>query len=167
MSKPSIPKGTRDFTPAVMARRQWIFSTLRQAFEVRGFQPIETPAMEALATLTGKYGEEGDQLIFKLLNNGDFLAKAKEDTLAERDSKALSFKSPKRLCAMTSRCFARFVTMHRNDLPTFKGTRCKPSGVGTGPDGVAIKNLFNAMPTSLDPPACFANWNWCPCSTRR
>ena len=62
MSKPSIPKGTRDFTPQVMARRQWIFSTLRSAFEGRGFQPIETPAMEALTTLTGKYGEEGDQL---------------------------------------------------------------------------------------------------------
>ena len=118
MSKPSIPKGTRDFTPAVVARRHWIFSTLRQAFEARGFQPIETPAMEALATLTGKYGEEGDQLIFKLLNNGDFLAKAHEDTLAERDSKALSFQiSKKALRYDLTVPFARFVTMHRNDLP--------------------------------------------------
>ena len=118
MSKPSIPKGTRDFTPAIMARRQWIFSTLRAAFEARGFVPIETPAMESLATLTGKYGEEGDQLIFKLLNNGDFLAKAKDDTLAARDSKALSFQiSKKALRYDLTVPFARFVTMHRNDLP--------------------------------------------------
>ena len=118
MSKPSIPKGTRDFTPAVMARRQWIFSTLRAAFEARGFVPIETPAMESLATLTGKYGEEGDQLIFKLLNNGDFLAKAQDDTLAARDSKALSFQvSKKALRYDLTVPFARFVTMHRNDLP--------------------------------------------------
>ena len=118
MSKPSIPKGTRDFTPAIMARRQWIFSTLRAAFEARGFVPIETPAMESLATLTGKYGEEGDQLIFKLLNNGDFLAKAQDDTLAARDSKALSFQiSKKALRYDLTVPFARFVTMHRNDLP--------------------------------------------------
>ena len=118
MSKPSIPKGTRDFTPAIMARRQWIFSTLRAAFEARGFVPIETPAMESLATLTGKYGEEGDQLIFKLLNNGDFLGKAKDDTLAARDSKALSFQiSKKALRYDLTVPFARFVTMHRNDLP--------------------------------------------------
>jgi len=118
MSKSSIPKGTRDFTPAVMARRQWIFSTLRAAFESRGFVPIETPAMESLATLTGKYGEEGDQLIFKLLNNGDFLSKAEEETLSARDSKALSFQiSKKALRYDLTVPFARFVTMHRNDLP--------------------------------------------------
>ena len=118
MSKPSIPKGTRDFTPDVMARRQWIFSTIRAAFEARGFQPIETPAMESLATLTGKYGEEGDQLIFKLLNNGDFLSKANDETLAERDSKALSFQiSKKALRYDLTVPFARFVTMHRNVLP--------------------------------------------------
>ena len=118
MSKPSIPKGTRDFTPAIMARRQWIFSTLRAAFEARGFVPIETPAMESLATLTGKYGEEGDQLIFKLLNNGDFLAKAQDETLSARDSKALSFQiSKKALRYDLTVPFARFVTMHRNDLP--------------------------------------------------
>ena len=118
MSKPSIPKGTRDFTPEVMARRNWIFSVLRRAFERRGFQPIETPAMEALATLTGKYGEEGDQLIFKLLNNGDFLAKANEETLAAKDSKALGFQiSKKALRYDLTVPFARFVTMHRNDIP--------------------------------------------------
>ena len=118
MSKPSIPKGTRDFTPTVMARRQWIFSVLRNAFERRGFQPIETPAMEALTTLTGKYGEEGDQLIFKILNNGDFLGKAQEETLAAKDSKALGFQiSKKALRYDLTVPFARFVTMHRNDIP--------------------------------------------------
>ncbi len=118
MSKPSIPKGTRDFTPEVMARRQWIFSTLRSAFERRGFQPIETPAMEALTTLTGKYGEEGDQLIFKILNNGDFLGKAQDDTLNARDSKALGFQiSKKALRYDLTVPFARFVTMHRNEIP--------------------------------------------------
>lgn len=118
MSKPSIPKGTRDFTPAVMARRQWIFSVLRSAFERRGFQPVETPAMESLSTLTGKYGEEGDQLIFKILNNGDFLNKAQEETLAARDSKALGFQiSKKALRYDLTVPFARFVTMHRNEIP--------------------------------------------------
>lgn len=118
MSKPSIPKGTRDFPPAVMARRQWIFSVLRTAFENRGFQPIETPAMEALSTLTGKYGEEGDQLIFKILNNGDFLSKADDGTLASKDSKALGFQiSKKALRYDLTVPFARFVTMHRNEIP--------------------------------------------------
>lgn len=118
MSKPSIPKGTRDFPPKVMARRNWILSTLRDAFESRGFQPIETPAMESLSTLTGKYGEEGDQLIFKILNNGDFLAKASDDALRDRDSKAVSFQvSKKALRYDLTVPFARFVTMHRNDIP--------------------------------------------------
>ena len=118
MSKPSIPKGTRDFTPQVMARRHWILSTLREAFVSRGFQPIETPAMESLATLTGKYGEEGDQLIFKILNNGDFLAKATDDALRDRDSKAVSFQvSKKALRYDLTVPFARFVTMHRNAIP--------------------------------------------------
>ena len=76
MSKPSIPKGTRDFGPRAMVRRQWMFDTLRRVFESHGFVPIQTPSFENLSTLTGKYGEEGDQLIFKILNNGDYLAKA-------------------------------------------------------------------------------------------
>lgn len=117
MSKPSIPKGTRDFTPTVMARRQWIFDTIREAFQARGFQPIETPALENLSTLTGKYGEEGDQLIFKVLNNGDFLAKAQADDLTARDSKKLAFQiSKKALRYDLTVPFARFVAMHRNVL---------------------------------------------------
>ena len=91
MSKPSIPKGTRDFGPLQMARRNFIFSTIRTTFEKFGFAPIETPAMENLSTLTGKYGEEGDQLVFKILNNGDFLSKADAQALEEKNSKKLGF----------------------------------------------------------------------------
>src|SRR5712675_1108158 len=73
MDKPSIPKGTRDFGPAQMAKRQFIFETIRRVFHKYGFLPLETPSMENLSTLTGKYGDEGDQLLFKILNSGDFL----------------------------------------------------------------------------------------------
>lgn len=117
MSKPSIPKGTRDFGPRVMARRNWMFGVMRKAFERYGFQPIETPAMENLQTLTGKYGEEGDQLIFKILNNGDYLSKADADALASRNSKALTPTiSKKALRYDLTVPFARFVVMARNDL---------------------------------------------------
>jgi histidyl-tRNA synthetase len=117
MSKPSIPKGTRDFGPRVMARRNWMFGVMRKAFERYGFQPIETPAMESLQTLTGKYGEEGDQLIFKILNNGDYLNKANADALAAGDSKALTSSiSKKALRYDLTVPFARFVVMSRNDL---------------------------------------------------
>ena len=117
MSKPSIPKGTRDFGPVVMARRNWMFSVMREVFERYGFQPIETPAMESLSTLTGKYGDEGDQLIFKLLNNGDFLSKADSKALDTKDSKGLlSSISKKALRYDLTVPFARFVVMARNDL---------------------------------------------------
>ena len=117
MSKPSIPKGTRDFGPAVMARRNWMFGVMRNAFERYGFQPIETPAMESLQTLTGKYGEEGDQLIFKILNNGDYLAKADSEALNSKDSKSVTPRiSKKALRYDLTVPFARFVVMARNDL---------------------------------------------------
>ena len=117
MSKPSIPKGTRDFGPAVMARRNWMFSIMRNAFERHGFQPIETPAMENLSTLTGKYGEEGDQLIFRILNNGDFLSKADGQALQSKDSKGLIPSiSKKALRYDLTVPFARFVVMSRNEL---------------------------------------------------
>ncbi len=76
MEKPSLPKGTRDFGPAQMAKRQFIIDSIKKVFQTYGFQPLETPAMENLETLTGKYGEEGDQLLFKVLNSGDFLKDA-------------------------------------------------------------------------------------------
>ena len=92
MSKPSIPKGTRDFTPAEMAKRNYIFDTIRSVYALYGFKQIETPAMETLQTLLGKYGEEGDKLLFRVLNSGDYLTKVSDEQLAERNSLALSSK---------------------------------------------------------------------------
>lgn len=132
MSKPSIPKGTRDFGPDVMARRNWMFSVMRDAFERFGFQPIETPAMESLSTLTGKYGEEGDQLIFKILNNGDYLGKADERVLSAKDSSALvKTISKKALRYDLTVPFARFVVMSRNEL-TFPFRRYQMQNVWRG-----------------------------------
>ena len=117
MSKPTIPKGTRDFGPKAMARRQWIFSTIRDVFEKYGFLPVNTPSFENLQTLTGKYGEEGDKLIFRILNNGDYLAKASSEALDAKDSKALIPSiSKKALRYDLTVPFARFVVMNRNDL---------------------------------------------------
>ena len=117
MSKPSIPKGTRDFGPKAMARRQWIFSTIRDVFEKHGFLPVNTPSFENLQTLTGKYGEEGDKLIFRILNNGDYLAKANSDALEVKDSKALIPSICKKALRYDLTVpFARFVVMNRNDL---------------------------------------------------
>ena len=114
MSTPiGIPKGTRDFAPDVMRKRNYLFGVIRAAFEKYGFQPLETPSMENLSTLTGKYGEEGDQLIFKILNNGDFLKDVASEKLS--DSRKLSFE----ICDRALRYdltvpFARFVAMNRN-----------------------------------------------------
>ena len=117
MSKPSIPKGTRDFGPRAMARRQWVCSTIRGVFERHGFLPVETPSFENLQTLTGKYGEEGDQLIFRILNNGDYLSKANAEALISKDSKLLTPTiSKKALRYDLTVPFARFVVMHRNEL---------------------------------------------------
>lgn len=123
MSKPSIPQGTRDFSPAEVRKRQYIFHTLRNIFELYGFQPLETPAMENLVTLTGKYGEEGDRLIFKILNNGLHEKKdADKEKLNEEWSKVLSkaYSSP----VVTERAlrydltipFARYVVMNQNEI---------------------------------------------------
>ena len=81
--KPSIPKGTRDFSPSEMVRRNYIFNTIKDVFRLYGFQAIETPAMENLSTLMGKYGEEGDKLLFKVLNSGDFISKVPQEMLDE------------------------------------------------------------------------------------
>ena len=115
--KPSTPKGTRDFTPAQVRKRDYLFGVLRNNFQLFGYQPIETPAMENLDTLTGKYGEEGDQLLFKVLNNGNFLAKADADALARKDSKAAVASLSKRgLRYDLTVPFARFVVQHQNEL---------------------------------------------------
>ena len=115
--KPSIPKGTRDFLPAQVAKRNFIFSTIQEVFETYGYVPIETPVMENLQTLTGKYGEEGDKLIFKVLNNGDFLAKANDEALQNKNSSKLVPSIAKRgLRYDLTVPFARFVVMHQNDI---------------------------------------------------
>ena len=115
--KPSIPKGTRDFLPQQVAKRNYIFSTIKKAFQTYGYVPIETPVMEKLSTLTGKYGEEGDKLLFKILNNGDFLKKADAQALEEKNSKKLiSSIADRGLRYDLTVPFARFVTMHQNDI---------------------------------------------------
>lgn len=117
MSKPSIPKGTRDFIPEQVVKRNYIFDTIKKVFVTYGYQPIETPVMENLSTLTGKYGSEGDQLLFKVLNNGDFLAKADQGALNNRDSKGVTSSISKRgLRYDLTVPFARFVVMHQNEI---------------------------------------------------
>lgn len=126
--KPSIPKGTRDFSPIEMARRNYIFNTIKEVFQLYGFQQIETPAVENLSTLMGKYGEEGDKLLFKILNSGDYLKDAPDDLLAAHDSLHLTTKiSEKGLRYDLTVPFARFVVQHRNDLQMpFKRYQVQP-----------------------------------------
>jgi len=126
--KPSIPKGTRDFNPIEMARRNYIFDTIKKYFKRYGFSPIETPAMENLSTLMGKYGEEGDKLLFKILNSGDFLSKVSEEQLGEKNSNKLTAKiSEKGLRYDLTVPFARFVVQHRNELSfPFKRYQIQP-----------------------------------------
>lgn len=115
--KPSIPKGTRDFTPAEMARRNYIFDTIRCVFRLFGYRQIETPAMENLSTLMGKYGEEGDKLLFKILNSGNYLAGVDPSLLnEEKFSKLTPQISEKGLRYDLTVPFARFVVQHRNDI---------------------------------------------------
>ena len=126
--KPSIPKGTRDFSPMEMAKRNYIFDTIKQVYQLYGFQQIETPAMETLGTLMGKYGEEGDKLLFKVLNSGDFLTKVSDEELQERNALHLAAK----LCEKGLRYdltvpFARYVVMHREELQLpFKRYQMQP-----------------------------------------
>ncbi|MCG8329130.1 MAG: histidine--tRNA ligase [Chitinophagales bacterium] len=126
--KPGIPKGTRDFSPEEVIKRNYIFDTIREVFVRYGYQPIETPTMENLSTLTGKYGEEGDQLLFKVLNNGDFLSKANGEALENRDSAALISSISKRgLRYDLTVPFARYVVMHQNDIAfPFKRYQIQP-----------------------------------------
>lgn len=128
MEKPSLPKGTRDFGPAVMAKRQFIFDTIRKVFQTYGFQPLETPAMENLSTLTGKYGEEGDQLLFKILNSGDYLKDVDASKLDARNSKLVASEiSEKGLRYDLTVPFARYVVMNRNEIAfPFKRYQMQP-----------------------------------------
>jgi histidyl-tRNA synthetase len=126
--KPNIPKGTRDFSPMEMAKRNYIFNTIKDVYALYGFQQIETPAMETLGTLMGKYGEEGDKLLFKVLNSGDFLSKTTDEELLQRNALHLAAK----LCEKGLRYdltvpFARYVVMHREELQLpFKRYQMQP-----------------------------------------
>lgn len=127
-NKPSIPKGTRDFSPIEMAKRNYIFDTIKEVYALYGFQQIETPAMETLQTLMGKYGEEGDKLLFKVLNSGDYLNKTTDEELLGRNALRLATK----LCEKGLRYdltvpFARYVVMHRDELQLpFKRYQIQP-----------------------------------------
>jgi len=128
MQTPSIPKGTRDFSPEAMAKRNYIFDTIRSVFRLYGFKQIETPAMENLSTLMGKYGEEGDKLLFKILNSGDFLSDTSDEELLNRNPMRMANK----ICEKGLRYdltvpFARFVVQHRNEISfPFKRFQIQP-----------------------------------------
>lgn len=126
--KPSIPKGTRDFSPVEMAKRNYIFDTIKSVFRLYGYQQIETPAMENLSTLMGKYGEEGDKLLFKILNSGDFLSGANDTHLNEKNSQKLTTSiSEKGLRYDLTVPFARFVVQHQNEISfPFKRYQIQP-----------------------------------------
>ena len=126
--KPSVPKGTRDFSPAEMAKRNFIFDTIKSVFRKYGYQQIETPSMENLSTLTGKYGDEGDKLIFKILNSGDFLSKVDAEKLTTYNSQLITAEiSEKALRYDLTVPFARYVVMHQNEITfPFKRFQVQP-----------------------------------------
>ena len=127
-NKPSIPKGTRDFGPDEMAKRNYIFDTIKSVYALYGFQQIETPAMESLQTLMGKYGDEGDKLLFKILNSGDFFKNTTDEELLSRNPLKLQTKiSEKGLRYDLTVPFARYVVMHRDELQMpFKRYQIQP-----------------------------------------
>ena len=126
--KPSIPKGTRDFSPAALTKRNYLFNTIKKNFERFGFQPIETPSFENSGTLLGKYGEEGDRLIFKILNSGDFISKVDDLTYTAKNSNSLAPKiTEKALRYDLTVPFARYVVMHQNEIDfPFKRYQIQP-----------------------------------------
>ena len=128
MQKPSIPKGTRDFSPEEMAKRNYIFNTIRDVYHLYGFQQIETPAMENLSTLMGKYGEEGDKLLFKILNSGDCFSGISDEELVEKNAVRFAAKAcEKGLRYDLTVPFARFVVQHRNEISfPFKRYQIQP-----------------------------------------
>ncbi len=142
--KPSIPKGTRDFSPTEVANRTYIMNTIKTAFETFGFQPIETPSFENSSTLMGKYGEEGDRLIFKILNSGDFLKKADEKLLSEKESvKVTSQISEKALRYDLTVPFARYVVQHQNDITfPFKRYQVQPVWRADRPQKGRFREFF-------------------------
>lgn len=142
--KPSIPKGTRDFSPEEVSKRNYIINILRHNFELFGFQPIETPSFENSNTLMGKYGEEGDRLIFKILNSGDYLSKASEANLSSKDSNALTSEiSEKALRYDLTVPFARYVVQHQNEIEfPFKRYQIQPVWRADRPQKGRFREFF-------------------------
>tara|TARA_R100000353_G_scaffold176098_3_gene148890 strand:- start:36296 stop:37672 length:1377 start_codon:yes stop_codon:yes gene_type:complete len=142
--KPSIPKGTRDFGPTEVARRNYIFNTIKEAFALYGFQPIETPSFENSDTLMGKYGEEGDRLIFKILNSGDYLSKVNDSLYAEKDSSKITSKiSEKALRYDLTVPFARYVVQHQNEITfPFKRYQIQPVWRADRPQKGRFREFF-------------------------
>lgn len=142
--KPSIPKGTRDFSPTEIANRNYIFNTIKAAFETFGFQPIETPSFENSETLMGKYGEEGDRLIFKILNSGDYLNKVDDQTLVNKNSTQLtSTISEKALRYDLTVPFARYVVQHQNEITfPFKRYQIQPVWRADRPQKGRFREFF-------------------------
>ena len=144
VQKTSIPKGTRDFSPLEVNRRQYIIQTIQEQFKRFGFAPIETPSFENLSTLTGKYGEEGDRLIFKILNSGDYLAKVDENLLADKNSqKVIPHISEKALRYDLTVPFARYVVQHQNDITfPFKRYQIQPVWRADRPQKGRFREFF-------------------------
>ncbi|HAF78909.1 MAG TPA: histidine--tRNA ligase [Maribacter sp.] len=142
--KPSIPKGTRDFNPSEIAKRNYIFDTIKKNFQTYGFQPIETPSFENSDTLLGKYGEEGDRLIFKILNSGDFLRKVDDATYTNKNSNSIAPKiTEKALRYDLTVPFARYVVMHQNELDfPFKRYQIQPVWRADRPQKGRFREFF-------------------------
>jgi histidyl-tRNA synthetase len=149
--KPSTPKGTRDFNPEQVAKRNYIFNTIREAFDTFGFQPIETPSFENSETLMGKYGDEGDRLIFKILNSGDYLAKANKEAYSEKNAIKLTPSiSEKALRYDLTVPFARYVVQHQNDIEfPFKRYQIQPVWRADRPQKDVLESFINVMPMWL------------------
>ncbi len=143
MQKPTLPKGTRDFGPVQMARRNFIFDTIKKTFQQFGFLPLETPAMENLSVLMGKYGEEGDQLLFKILNSGDFLLKVSPADIEAGSKKFTPKIAEKGLRYDLTVPFARFVVMNRNDITfPFKRYQIQPVWRGDNPQKGRYREFY-------------------------
>ena len=143
-SKPSIPKGTRDFSSTEVAKRNYIFSIIKSNFEQFGFQPIETPSFENSDTLMGKYGEEGDRLIFKILNSGEYLDKVSEEDLSVKNTKKITSQiSEKALRYDLTVPFARYVVQHQNELEfPFKRYQIQPVWRADRPQKGRFREFF-------------------------
>lgn len=142
--KPSIPKGTRDFSPEEVTRRNYIFDIIKETFSLYGFQPIETPSFENSETLMGKYGEEGDRLIFKILNSGDFLSKVDDKVFSEKDSNKITSQiSEKALRYDLTVPFARYVVQHQNEITfPFKRYQIQPVWRADRPQKGRFREFF-------------------------